>query len=184
MGYCTVLPIQEGCKYNPSFHQYVSFCDSFDRWWVWDCDSKDLKLQQTSSAAKNRIKGRTWTSNMLGHCLQAEQQLPAFCCEGSSLSDTAMNIPWHALYSCWLLSTQATSLHFWSRHWKPANHFLQRWRADRADSFFWPFHPQHFRGWCNIAPKRTFSGIIVWRVGFLKKMTQQSMMLLCVFGHF
>lgn len=50
VGYCTVLPIQEGCKYNPSFHQYnqyVSFCDSFDRWWVWDCDSKDLKLQQT-----------------------------------------------------------------------------------------------------------------------------------------
>lgn len=47
VGFCTVLPMQEGCKYNPSFHQYVSFCDSFDRWWVWDCDSKDLKLQQT-----------------------------------------------------------------------------------------------------------------------------------------
>ena len=149
-------------------------------------------------SSHKREKGRTWTSNMLGHCLQAEQQFPPFC--------------WCLAAVYLLLGTKHSltcPLHVWSRHWKLANHFLQRekkadrltgWSADKFERF----NPQQVRRWGQcVAPKKdteTFKALLFlhhclkgW--GFSRKwLNKVSMMLLwfpayltvafCVSGHF
>lgn len=137
---------------------------------IWSCNklvSQAWSTKAFTSAAKNGDKRTDLNiqhvgvtafklNSSLGHPLVGVWQ--QFICY------LVLNIPWHALYI------------FWSRHWKLANHFLQRCNADRQVSF------KFERFTLNKAHRnkalRLFLHHCLKGWGFSRQMTQQSMMLL------